>query len=233
MNQANIGLLGQWRALGNTGDLPAGWNGPGGSPGNPNTSGVAPVDVVGNAQKLLDFQKQANAPVVSSLQSQQPGLEDKYTQLVNSIKGNQQLDTNRQTLATNNELGARGILSSSGAYQQDMANALTPIDQQYAGLTANANAGSIQDTQNLALQIAQLQAGNPDTAISGGLQVGGLQNQASSIASQNALNAAQAQLAQAQGGFYGNQGDYYTALAKSLVGGNIPAAEQLRRQFGL
>lgn len=156
------------------------------------------LDVVGQAQKLLDFQKQANQPVVASLQSQQPGLQDKYKQLVDSIKGNQQLDTNRQTLATNNELGQRGILSSSGLYQQELTNALTPIDTQYAGLTANANAGSISDTQALALQIAQLQAGNPESAISGGLQIGGLQNQASQIASQNTLNAAQGQLAQAQ-----------------------------------
>ena len=30
MQQANINLLDQWRALGNTGDLPVGWSGPSG-----------------------------------------------------------------------------------------------------------------------------------------------------------------------------------------------------------
>lgn len=221
MNQANIGLLGQWRALGNTGDLPIGWNGPGGNASNPNTSNVtpvAPVDVVGNAQKLLDFQKQANQPVISSLQSQQPGLADKYKQLVDSIKGNQTLDTNRQTTTTANELGKRGLTSDSGVYQQEMTNALTPIDTQYAGLTANANAGSISDTQALALQIAQLQAGNPESALTGGLQVGGLQNQASQISAQNSLAAAQAQLAGAQSNYIPVPGvGLYNAQSKSLI----------------
>lgn len=211
------------------------WKGQPGGGWTPQTStgggalpGQAPnsVDLVKNAQALLDFQKTANAPVAAAVGSQIPGVQDKYTQLVNSIKGNQQLDTNRQTLTTANTLGGRGLTSDSGVYQQEMTNALTPIDTQYAGLVANANAGSIQDIQGLALQQAQLLAGNPDTAISGGLQFGGLQNQASQIASQNQLNAAQA-------GFYGNQGNYYTQLAKTLTGGNIPAAEQLRKQFGL
>lgn len=204
-----------------------------GGPSDSGSSSNTGLDVVGNAQKLLDFQKQANAPVVASLQTQQPGLNDKYTQLVNSIKGNQTLDTNRQTTTTNNLLAQRGISSNSNYSQQEMTNALTPIDTQYSGLIANANAGSISDTQALALQIAQLQAGNPETATTNALTYGGLQNQASQITSQNALNAAQASLASAQGGFYGQQGNYYTALAKSLTGGNIPAAQALAKQFGM
>lgn len=35
MNQANIALLPAWKAAGNTGDLPEGWYGPGGSKSNP------------------------------------------------------------------------------------------------------------------------------------------------------------------------------------------------------
>jgi hypothetical protein len=188
------------------------------SSGGGNTSSGGNLDIVGQAQKLLDFQKSANAPVISQLQTQQPGLQDKYKQLVDSIKGNQQLDTNRQTLTTNNQLGARGILPSSGVYQQEMTNALTPIDTQYAGLTANANAGSIADTQGLALQIAQLQAGNPESALSGAFQYGGLQNQANSIAAQNALAAAQGQLAQSQAQNIPIQGiGLYNTASKQLI----------------
>lgn len=192
--------------------------------------GSGATDVVGNAQKLLDFQKTANAPVAQALGSQVPGIQDQYTQLVNSIKGNQQLDTNRQTLATSNELGARGILPSSGLYQQQMTDALTPIDTQYSGLLTQANTGSIQDLQGLALQIAQLQAGNPDTAISGGLSIAGLQS---------ALQVAQAN---AQGYIGAAQAKPYTydpstgLLVNTSTGGvstsPITALQQLKAQYG-
>jgi len=41
-----------WRSLGNTGDLPAGWNGPGGSPENPNYTPYEPIKVP-TAEDLL------------------------------------------------------------------------------------------------------------------------------------------------------------------------------------
>jgi hypothetical protein len=196
-------------------------------------------DPIYQAQKYLDFQKTANAPVVANLQTQQPGLQDKYTQLVNSIKGNQQLDTNRQTRATNNELGQRGILPTSGVYQQQMVDSLTPIDTQYAGLTANANAGSIADTQALALHIAQLQAGNPENAYASGVQGAStaqgyqnLQNQASSITAQNALAAAQAQAAQSQVPYNQSYGNYWNAFANSINGANNSSIASLAKQLG-
>lgn len=149
--------------------------------------GGAPLtDPIKQAQKFLDFQKQANQPIVASLQASQDPLKDKYTQLVNSIKGNQQLDSNRQTLTTANTLGGRGLSSDSGVYQQEMTNALTPIDTQYSGLLANAGAGSIDDLQALALQIAQLQAGDPSSALSNTFQYQGLQQQAQQAQQQNA-----------------------------------------------
>jgi len=183
-----------YRAAGGQGDLPVGFdvNGDAQTTNNSSSSNNSNVDPVANAQKLLDFQKQANQPVVQSLQTQTPGIQQKYTDLVASIKGNQQVSENRQTLATNNELGARGILPTSGYYQQEMANSLLPVTSAYSGQLANANAGSIQDLQSLALQIAQLQAGNPESAISGGLQISGLQNQSALLPSQIALQQAQA-----------------------------------------
>lgn len=181
----------------------------GGGDSSNSGGGSGATDVVGNAQKLLDFQKTANAPVAQALGSQVPGIQDQYTQLVNSIKGNQQLDTNRQTLATSNELGARGILPSSGLYQQQMTDALTPIDTQYSGLLTQANTGSIQDLQGLALQIAQLNAGNPDTAISGGLSIAGLQS-----ALQVAQANAQGYIGAAQANPYESFGQYGQTLNK-------------------
>ncbi len=205
------------------------WATHGGAASNNSSSGGGNVDVVGNAQKLLDFQKTANAPIVTQLQTQQPGLNDKYTQLVNSIKGNQQLDTNRQTTTTNNLLAQRGITSNSNLGQQEMTNALTPIDTQYAGLTANANAGSIADTQALALQIANLQAGNPDTAIPNALNYGNVVNSANSIANQYALG--QQQIAQ-QNPLIAAQTAYAQAQAGYLNGQNVGALQKFAQLYG-
>lgn len=187
------------------------------------------ADPINQAQRALDFQKTANAPVVASLQTQTPGIQDKYKQLVDSIKGNQQVDQNRQTLATNNQLGARGILPSSGVYQQEQVNAQLPINAAYSGQLAQANTGSIQDLQQLALQIAQLQAGNPESAMSTGLQLGGLQQSQNQFTQNLALQ--QAQLAQ-QAPLVGAQTTYQKALANSLGGGNISGLDQLRTMLG-
>ncbi len=194
-----------------------------------NNSGGGNIDVVGNAQKLLDFQKTANAPVAANLQTQIPGIQDKYTQLVNSIKGNQQLDTNRQTTTTNNLLAQRGITSNSNYSQQEMTNALTPIDTQYAGLTANANAGSIADIQGLQQQIANLQAGNPETAIPNALNYGNVLNSANQIANQNSQFG---QTLAQQNPYIQSQTQYQLALANSLNGGNVSALDKLRATLG-
>lgn len=43
LNQSNVDLLELWRSMGNTGDLPVGWNGPGGSAGG-SRGAVAPFN---------------------------------------------------------------------------------------------------------------------------------------------------------------------------------------------
>ncbi len=196
-------------------------------------SGGGNVDVVGNAQKLLDFQKQANAPVAAALGSQVPGIQDQYTQLVNSIKGSQQVSRNAQTLTTANTLGGRGLTSDSGVYQQEMNNALLPVDTAYGGLLAQTNVGSIQDLQSLALQIANLNAGNPETAIPNALQYGGLQNQAAQVAAsiQNAQTQANSALAVAKANPYAALGSY--GVINTQTGGiDYSGLSKLLQQLG-
>lgn len=168
----------------------------------------------------------------SQLQASQAPLEQRYNQLLESIKGNQTTAENRQTLTTNNELGKRGISSSSGVAQQEMTNALNPITQQFTGLTQQtglAREDSIKQLQdsiaNLTPQeqsdlratqnaIASLSSGAGQAGMSAGLNL-----YSTNLANQQAQQAAQAQqkqqdianqLAQAQLALQQKQVNYET-----------------------
>lgn len=171
-----------------------GQNGGGASGGNP---------LVQQAQQLNDYYKTANQPQIQALGSQSPTLKDQYTQLVNTIKAGSQTSANAQTLTTANELGRRGLTSNSGLYQQDLTNALLPVNSAFSGQLQQANQGSITDLNNLALQIAQLQSGNPAGAVQGALSYGGILGniQAAQEQAKGYIGAAQANPYEAFGSY--------------------------------
>ena len=123
----------------------------------------------GNFQNVLQSAIQANQqaiqPAVQSLQASVSPLQDRYKALLESIKGNQQTATNRQTVATSNEMGRRGILPSSGLYDQQLTDALQPVTSEYAGLTASTGLQQEKDLQAIQNTITQLQSGASSDAI--------------------------------------------------------------------
>ena len=155
MSQANIAFLPMWRSLGNTGDLPAGWYGPGGSSSStPSTSGVstpATIDYEALARRNMELQQQAVAPAIASYQAQIPEtqaryateqtrlqgekepLTQRYQNLLAEVTGRQQVEEQRTGIATAQELGRRGISAESGLYSQEVNKALSPISQFYTG----------------------------------------------------------------------------------------------------
>lgn len=168
MQQANIDQLGAWRAQGNTGDLPVGWQASSSSGGASNIGlgGQNPIEL---AKQTMALQQEANKPAVASLQAQipeigqkyglarsqlqaqQPTLEQQYSNLLDEIKGKQTADVNAQTRITSGELGKRGIVGSSTLAGQEIQNAVQPINTQYAGLankTGLERTRSLQDLQN-------------------------------------------------------------------------------------
>jgi hypothetical protein len=195
MNQANIQYLPQWRALGNNGDLPVGWTPPSATPNSSNTnSNVSVPNAVDMAKQIRQFTIDSNQPQVQTLQSSVDPLKQRYSDLLSSIKGQQSVAEGYQTRATTSSLGARGLLPQSAEGQQALASALAPTDAQYQGLAAQTGLGEQQDLNSIAQQIAALQAGNPEGAISSASNLLGLQQQASQFAQSNALQ--QQQLAQ-------------------------------------
>jgi len=113
------------------------------------------------ANKTRQYNIQANQPAIQQLQKTSTDLDTRYKDLLSSIKGGQKVAEDAQILATNNELGRRGISADSGVAQQQTASALRPIASDYASLTANTGMSQQKELSDLALQIANLQSGNP------------------------------------------------------------------------
>lgn len=142
-------------------------------------------------EKAIKLNREAVKPAISSYQaslpevankynSQRDTLSQKYDSLLASIKGNQTTAENRQTVATNNELGKRGILGSSGLAQQELVNAVNPITAQYTGLYSDAALQKIADinatytnqtAEERAIKnaIAALQSGAGQTGLTQGI----------------------------------------------------------------
>lgn len=149
--------------------------------------------------------QEANAPAIQSLQASIPETQAKFAQtreqlsaeteplkaryenLLNQIKGKEQVATNRQTVATQNELGRRGI-QGGGLAEQTLADALNPITSEYAGLTKETGLAQEADLRNLQNQIAGLTTQETDATRAIQNAIAQLQAGGNQSAITNALN---------------------------------------------
>lgn len=149
--------------------------------------------------------QQAIAPAIESLKAQIPNIQksyatqisqkqadiaplnERYTSLINQIKGQGQTSVNKQTSVTAGELGKRGIEGSSTLAGQEIASATLPIEQQtqsltqQTGLAQSADVKAIQDAianlynqqnvdvGNVSTNMANLQSGAGQTAVTNAL----------------------------------------------------------------
>lgn len=141
------------------------------------------------------LEQRAVQPQVNALQASKSPIQERYKTLIDSIKGNQQTATNRQTVSTANELGRRGI-QGGGLYDQSFADALNPITQQYTGMLQNANTQQSADLNQVDQLIAQIQSGASKDAISNALSTMQMQQQAKQNADQ--LDLQRQQMASSQ-----------------------------------
>ena len=151
-------------------------------------------DALSMALSYAKAMGQLNEPVAKSMEAQATPLSKRYDDLIASIKGNQVVAENRQTLTTNNELAKRGILSQSGLAQQTMTDAVNPVTQQYTGQITDVGNQKNTDLSNLATQVAQIRAGGNNTAFTSGIgQYNTQQNLAATTAQNSTTNALNAQ----------------------------------------
>lgn len=132
---------------------------------------------------------QKYAQTKTQLQGQSSSLEERYKNLLSSIKGQGESDVNRQTVITSNELGKRGITGDSTIAQQEIQNATSPLRQKYAtleketGLAREDALKNLQDSitgltsqetadlRSIQNAIAQLESGASSSGIQTGLSL--------------------------------------------------------------
>lgn len=148
---------------------------------NPQTSVNSALD---SAKQVRQFNIDSAQPQIATLNQNKSNLSTQYQELLKSIKGDQQLASDNATRATNATIAARGLSTQDPMAQQNLAGAQSQATQPYSSLYAQTGAGQIQDENSIASQIAALQAGNPEQAFSGAMQIGGLSQQAAQLAQQ-------------------------------------------------
>lgn len=92
----------------------------------------------------------------SQLEAEKQPLQARYQSLIDSIKGNQVVAENRQTVTSRNELGKRGIPLTSGVAEQEVTNAVNPITSEYTGLIKDTGLAQEADLRTLANDITNL-----------------------------------------------------------------------------
>lgn len=197
------------------------------STGGSSSAGFSSLDPQQAIQASIKALQDANKPAVESLQASIPEtqakyaqtrsqlqasqapLEQKYKNLLEQIKGQKTADVTSQTKATNATLAARGLSTQDPGAQQDLQNAIQPINSNYANLEnqtglaeadavralqdsiANLTPQETSDTRAIQNAIAQLYSGAGQQGVSTGLNL-----YSTNLASKQAADAAAAQKAQ-------------------------------------
>jgi len=175
--------------------------------GASSSSGGSNNPIASTASDMLKMYQEANKPVVSALESTIPtigtkyaqtgeflnkqvtNLEDRYSKLLDSIKGIQASDVQRTETNTSAELGRRGISAESGLFGKTVNEAILPVNRAYAGQIgelgstrqsaldtllsqiAGLPTQQTQEEQAVRTAIAQLQAGGNTNAITSALEI--------------------------------------------------------------
>lgn len=154
------------------------------------------------AQKLSQQAKEAVQPAVNTLQSGIDPLKQKYNDLISSIKGSQKSAIQQTETAATQEFAKRGLLPSSGNFNEFLQSKTTPIDVQYNQLASETGLGAQNAEQSIINAIANLQAQSGLT----GFNAAEASRQAGlSLAEQQRQFDAQQKLAQDQFGFTKDQ----------------------------
>ncbi|MHB9161542.1 MAG: hypothetical protein ACYC6W_11770 [Nitrosotalea sp.] len=186
---------------------------------NPNgTRNLSPLGDYTSYQNQQQYQQGVNT-AVSSLKDQGNSLDTQYSDLLNKILGQGSVAMNTATTAENNYLGARGLQSQTGVGQNDLSQAQLGVQTQNQAAVGSLGYTQAQLKNELANNIANLQAGGAGTAATLPLQYGSLaMNQAANLA-----NIAQTNVAT---GVAGSQGGYVSVPGMGLYNLSTGAFEQ-------
>lgn len=144
-------------------------------------------DLIAQAQKLRDFNIQANQPAIQNLEAGKEPLKQRYQQTLDEIKRREGVEKQQTSTALSREFGRRGIPLSSGVFDEALLEKLRPIGEFFTGQFESAQTGLEESLLNIQSLIAKLQTGSPLESIQAALSLNQLQEQSRQNAIQNAL----------------------------------------------
>jgi len=140
----------------------------------------------------------AVTPAAQRLESTIGQTSESYQNLINAIRGQQQVAEQQQTQVTAQELARRGLTPTSGVGAQQITSALAPVQAQYAQQAAQTGVQGIQAQNQLASQIAGILASGGQAGLSTGVNLANLALQQRQLEQQAQQQAAAQALAQRQ-----------------------------------
>ena len=120
------------------------------------TPSVSPQEK--QAQSAQNQLNTSRDQAVSTLQSGQQTLKDRYKSVIDSIKGRETNALQQSDIASAREFAKRGISTQSGAYDQFVQGQRLPISTAFAEQEANAGLGEAGAQNNILSAIANLQS---------------------------------------------------------------------------
>ena len=131
--------------------------------------------------------QQAVQPAIQTLESGKAPLKERYSKLLESIKGRRETQLQQTDVNTARELGRRGITTDStfaGQYGQQQR---LPVEQEFGQLEAETGLNSEMAQQNILNSIANLQAGAGQNEVQRAMDLLRMQQDQSQFESQQGL----------------------------------------------
>ena len=123
----------------------------------------------GGLQSAIQQSQQIVEPAAQAMRAEKEPLKERYEGILKQILSGQERAETRQTLTTGQEMGKRGILPSSGFFQQEMTRGLEPITREYTGMYKEAGTQRESDLRAIDSAIAQLYAQAGQAGMTAGL----------------------------------------------------------------
>lgn len=110
-------------------------------------------------ERRMQQAREAVQPAIETLQSGIEPLKQRYSELIDSIKGTQKEQLQKAQTVASRELGRRGVPLSSSIAQELIQERELPVQSEFGRLLAQTGLGAQQAEQDILSRISQLQSG--------------------------------------------------------------------------
>ena len=134
-------------------------------------AGASATSALDSARQFRDFTIESNQPAIQGLEASKTPLNARYDALISQLTARETKESGAQSLALTREYGKRGILPSSGMFEQDLMGKTQDISQFYGATRQEVEADRGMQTAELDKLIGGLKSGNPENSISSAMSL--------------------------------------------------------------